>query len=91
MGLTGLRGRIVTEDMLTPPDIKRMYNSNKGSIYGVVSDRARNSGFRAPKRSDRYKNLYFVGGSVNPGAGMPMVALSGMLAADMAAADQRAD
>lgn len=91
MGLTGLRGRIVTEDMLTPPDLKRMYNSNKGSIYGVVSDRARNSGFRAPKRSGRYKNLYFVGGSVNPGAGMPMVALSGMLAADMAAADQRSD
>lgn len=83
MGLTGLRSRIVTEDLLTPPDIQRMYYSNKGSIYGVVSDRKLNGGFRAPKRSDSYGNLFFVGGSVNPGAGMPMVALSGMLAARM--------
>lgn len=83
MGLAGLRSRIMTEDLLTPDDIKAMYNSNKGSIYGVVSDRKRNGAFRAPKRSARYPNLFFVGGSVNPGAGMPMVALSGMLACDM--------
>jgi diapolycopene oxygenase len=83
MGLTGLRARIVTEDLLTPDDIQRMYYSNKGSIYGVLSDRWRNGGFRAPKRSRRYANLFFVGGSVNPGAGMPMVCLSGQLAADL--------
>ncbi|HNT97370.1 MAG TPA: phytoene desaturase family protein [Elusimicrobiales bacterium] len=83
MGLDGLRSRIVTEDVLTPDDIKAMYYSNKGSIYGVVSDRKLNGAFRAPKRSSRYSNLFFVGGSVNPGAGMPMVALSGMLACDM--------
>jgi diapolycopene oxygenase len=83
MGLEGLRGRIVTEDLLTPDDIKSMYYSNKGSIYGVVSDRKKNGAFRAPKRSARYSNLFFAGGSVNPGAGMPMVALSGMLACDM--------
>jgi diapolycopene oxygenase len=83
MGLEGLRGRIVTEDLLTPDDIKSMYYSNKGSIYGVVSDRKKNGAFRAPKRSARYSNLFFAGGSVNPGAGMPMAALSGMLACDM--------
>jgi len=87
MGLTDLRKRIVTEDILTPDDIKRMYYSNKGSIYGVLTDRKLNGGFRAPKRSGRYSNLYFAGGSVNPGAGMPMVALSGQLAADMALKD----
>lgn len=83
MGLEGLRSRIVTEDLLTPDDIKAMYYSNKGSIYGVVSDRRKNGAFRAPKRSAKYPNLFFAGGSVNPGAGMPMVALSGMLACDM--------
>ncbi len=84
MGLKDLRSRIVTEDILTPDDIKRMYYSNKGSIYGVLTDRRLNGGFRAPKRSCRYSNLYFAGGSVNPGAGMPMVCLSGQLAADLA-------
>ena len=77
-----LRKHIVTEDFLTPADIERMYLSNKGSIYGVVSDWKLNRGFRAPKTSSKYKNLYFCGGSINPGGGMPMVALSGQKVAD---------
>ena len=87
MGLTDLRKHIVTEDSWTPVDIQRRYYSNKGSIYGVVSDRKKNLGFKAPQRSPHYKNLYFVGGSVNPGGGMPMVVLSGQLARDKILAD----
>ena len=41
-----------------------------------------NYGFKAPKTSSRYKNLYFTGGSTNPGGGMPMVILSGQKCAD---------
>jgi len=86
MGMTNLRRHIVVEEMLTPVDIERMYGSNLGSIYGVVTDWKRNQGFKAPRRSEKYDNLYFVGGSVNPGGGMPMVVLSGQLAADALAA-----
>jgi diapolycopene oxygenase len=82
MGLTDLRKHIVVEDMWTPLDIKARYLSNRGSIYGVVSDRFRNLGFKAPKQSTLYRNLYFVGGSVNPGGGMPMVSLSGQQVRD---------
>ena len=82
MGLEGLREHTVVEDMLTPVDLEKMYLSNRGSIYGVVSDWKLNRGFKAPKKSSRYSNLYFVGGSVNPGGGMPMVVLSGMKACD---------
>ena len=81
MGLHDLRGQTVVEDMLTPDDLQRMYYSNRGAIYGVVADRKRNFGFKAPKQSERYENLYFVGGSVNPGGGTPMVVTSGMNAA----------
>jgi len=81
-GLTGLRESIITEDLLTPVDIKRMYNSNQGSIYGVVTDWKKNHGFKAPKVSTKYNNLYFTGGSTNPGGGMPMVILSGQKCAD---------
>lgn len=77
MGLTDLRKHIVYEHFLTPIDIEKMYNSNGGSIYGVVSDKYKNFGFKMPKQSKKYENLYFVGGSVNPGGGMPMVLLSG--------------
>lgn len=82
MGLTDLRKHIITEDEWTPEDIQKNYYSNKGSIYGIVSDKKKNLGFKAPKKSEKYKNLYFVGGSVNPGGGMPMVFLSGQQVRD---------
>ncbi len=77
MGLTDLRKHIVVEDFWTPFDIEKRYYSNRGSIYGVVSDRWKNFAFKAPKRSKDYRNLFFAGGSVNPGGGMPMVTLCG--------------
>jgi diapolycopene oxygenase len=77
MGLKNLRQHIVYEHVLTPSDIREKYYSNKGSIYGVVSDRWKNLAFKAPKQSTLYPNLFFVGGSVNPGGGMPMVVLCG--------------
>jgi len=77
MGLKDLRKHIVTEELWTPDTIQSMYYSNRGAIYGVVSDKAKNMGFKTPKRSEKYKNLFFVGGSTNPGGGMPMVVLSG--------------
>jgi diapolycopene oxygenase len=76
-GLTDIRKHIVYEQMLTPIDIEKMYYSNRGSVYGVVSDMKKNFAFKMPQRSTKYNNLYFVGGSTNPGAGMPMVLLSG--------------
>lgn len=82
LGCEGLRDAIVYEDLLTPVDIQEMYRSNGGSIYGVVSDWKKNYSFKAPKTSSKYRNLYFCGGSVNPGGGMPMVVLSGQKAAD---------
>jgi len=83
MGLTDLRQHIVVEDFWTPFDIETRYASNRGSIYGVVCDRRRNFAFKAPKQSPQFHNLFFVGGSVNPGAGMPMVTLGGQHVARM--------
>jgi diapolycopene oxygenase len=91
MGLTDLRRHIVCEEYWTPHDIQSRYYSNRGAIYGVVSDRRKNLGFKAPQRSRRFKNLYFVGGSVNPGGGMPMVTLSGQLVRDKILQDRGAE
>ncbi len=87
MGLTDLRKHIVCEENWTPLDIEQRYYSNQGSIYGVVADRFKNLGFKIPQRSKQFNNLYFVGGSVNPGGGMPMVTLSGQLVRDKILAD----
>lgn len=77
MGCKDLRKHIVFEHVWTPHDIEKQYYSNGGSIYGVVSDRFKNLAFKGPKASPLYRNLYFTGGSVNPGGGMPMVFLCG--------------
>ncbi len=82
MGLADLRKHTVVEDVLTPFDIEKMYNSNRGSIYGVVSDWKKNQAFKAPKQSKKYRNLFFTGGSVNPGGGMPMAILCGQKVSD---------
>lgn len=82
MGLDGLRDHIVTRDIWTPHDIERTYGSDRGAIYGTVSDKKKNKGFKHQKQSELYDNLYFVGGTVNPGGGMPMVTLSGQQVSD---------
>ncbi|MGI2329098.1 phytoene desaturase family protein [Planococcus sp. YIM B11945] len=82
MGLVGLRDHVVTRDVWTPHDIERTYGSDRGAIYGTVSDKKKNKGFKHQKESELYDNLYFVGGTVNPGGGMPMVTLSGQQVSD---------
>jgi diapolycopene oxygenase len=86
MGLRDLRKHVAFEHVWTPIDIQARYYSNRGSIYGVVSDRWKNLAFKAPKQSVKYSNLFFVGGSVNPGGGMPMVILCGQNVARQIAA-----
>ena len=82
MGLTDLRKRTVTRNRWLPEDIQKNYYSHRGAIYGTVSNRKNNKGFKHPKESEHYENLYFVGGTVNPGGGMPMVTLSGQQVAE---------
>ena len=79
-GMEGLKGSIETERMITPLDLERLYWVNKGAIYGVVTKRGLTSAFKTGNRS-RIRGLYFAGGSVNPGAGVPMVLMSGQIAA----------
>ena len=89
MGLVDLRQHIVTEDMWVPDDIQKTYYSDRGAIYGVVSDKRANHGFKHAKKSRYYKNLYFTGGTVNPGGGMPMVTLCGQQVARQVKKDDK--
>ena len=82
MGLTDLRAHIIYEDIWTPEDIQHNYRSNRGAIYGVVADKKKNKGFNFLSKVSTLTISSFVGGSVNPGGGMPMVTLSGMQVAD---------
>jgi phytoene desaturase len=78
-----IENSIEEEAVITPEDFYQMYESNKGSIYGISSNN-RNTAFRRPpNRSRSIENLYFAGGSTHPGGGVPLVILSGKMAADL--------
>ncbi len=78
-----LSGSIIFEEILTPPDIENRTGSFSGSIYGFASNSI-TSAFRRPAvKSPYYKNLYFCGGSVHPGGGIPLVLLSGKHASEL--------
>ena len=77
-------GDIAAEAVLTPPMIAAETSSYRGSLYGIASNSRRAAFLRHPNRSRRFRGLYFAGGSAHPGGGMPLVLLSGKIAAELA-------
>jgi phytoene desaturase len=73
---------IVTEDILDPVGIERKTSSHKGSLYGTSSNSKFASFLRHPNFSKQFENLYFCGGSVHPGGGIPLCLLSAKIATD---------
>jgi phytoene dehydrogenase-like protein len=51
-------------------------------LYGTSSNSKMAAFFRQQNKSKRYKNLYFCGGSVHPGGGIPLCFKSAKLVAD---------
>ncbi len=73
---------IEVEDILTPHLIQERTSSYAGSLYGTAS----NNAFSAFRRHDNFisglQGLYFVGGSVHPGGGIPLCLQSARIVAD---------
>lgn len=82
MGLEDLASRIVVERHLTPEDIHRRYRVLDGAIYGLASHGRLFGAFKPGNRSRDVRGLYLAGGAAHPGPGMPMVLMSGWIAAD---------
>lgn len=74
--------KIVFERVLTPVSIEQQTGSLHGSLYGISSNSRFAAFLRQPLASKDYRGLYFCGGSAHPGGGMPLVMLSGKLAAE---------
>lgn len=81
-GLEDIESRIVVERRLTPVDIHERYRVLDGAIYGLASHGAFTGAFKPGNRSRAVKGLYLAGGAAHPGPGMPMVMMSGWIAAD---------
>ena len=77
-----LRSRIVSEASLTPEGIHKRYRVLNGAIYGLASHGKFLGAFKPANRSRDLHGLYLAGGAAHPGPGMPMVLMSGWIAAD---------
>ena len=84
----GLRIRLNPETcrITSPTDFHRLFPATGGALYGQASHGWKAS-FNRPGTRTKLPGLYLAGGSVHPGAGVPMAALSGRLAANCVLAD----
>jgi phytoene dehydrogenase-like protein len=72
---------IEEEDYLDPVRIEQRTSSFAGALYGASSNDRMAAFFRHPNAS-KIDGLYFVGGSVHPGGGIPLCLLSAKIACE---------
>ncbi len=78
-----LEDLIETESVLDPVTIDQKTASYMGSLYGTSSNSANAAFLRHPNFSKNIKGLYFAGGSVHPGGGIPLCLKSAEIVANM--------
>ncbi len=67
--------------LTTPAGFHRLFPATGGALYGQASHGWMGP-FSRPSAASRISGLYLAGGSVHPGPGVPMAAMSGRLAAE---------
>jgi len=80
---TDISAYIQTVDYLDPTLIDSRTLSYTGSLYGTSSNSKFAAFMRHPNKSKDINGLYFVGGSVHPGGGIPLCLRSAKIVSDM--------
>ena len=80
---------IETESVLHPKMIEEQTGSYLGALYGTSSNSIKAAFLRHPNFSKDINGLYFTGGSVHPGGGIPLCLKSAKITADMIMRDYK--
>jgi phytoene dehydrogenase-like protein len=80
---TDIGSLIQVESILDPISIETKTSSANGALYGNSSNNRYAAFLRHPNYSSKISNLYFCGGSVHPGGGIPLCLLSAKIMSDM--------
>lgn len=78
-----LQSLIEVEDILHPLSIESKTASFGGALYGTSSNSRMSAFLRHKNFSSSIKNLYFCGGSVHPGGGIPLCLLSAKIVSEL--------
>ena len=78
-----LQSFIEIENILDPLSIESKTASFGGALYGTSSNSMMSAFLRHKNFSSDIKNLYFCGGSVHPGGGIPLCLLSAKIVSEM--------
>lgn len=71
------------EAVLDPRLIESKTMSYQGALYGAASNNKFAAFLRHPNFTQKIANLYFCGGSVHPGGGIPLCLLSGKIVSEL--------
>ncbi|MCB0521861.1 MAG: phytoene desaturase [Lewinellaceae bacterium] len=85
---TRLEPLIAAEQVLDPVLIEKNTSSYRGALYGAASNSRYAAFLRHPNFTRKIKGLYFCGGSVHPGGGIPLCLMSAKIAANLIAHDK---
>lgn len=80
---TDIEPLIEVEEILDPRTIELKTSSAQGALYGNSSNNKFSAFLRHANYSSKIQNLYFCGGSVHPGGGIPLCLLSAKIMSDM--------
>lgn len=80
---TDIETLIENESVLEPRSIEHKTSSHLGALYGTSSNNPFAAFLRHPNFSKQVQGLYFCGGSVHPGGGIPLALLSARIVAEL--------
>ena len=80
---TDIETFIETEEVLNPVTIEQKTSTYQGSLYGTSSNSKFAAFFRPSNFSSEINGLYFCGGTVHPGGGIPLCLKSAYITSEL--------
>lgn len=81
--LPDLQANIIAEHHIDPLHFQNVLSSYKGSAFSFQPVLTQSAWFRPHNQSEEFDNLYFVGAGTHPGAGLPGVLSSAIIAENL--------
>ena len=75
-----IKPEIISKTVYTPKDWQEKYNLHRGSGLGLAHSLLQIGALRPKNYDEQFRNLFYVGASTIPGAGLPMAIISSRLA-----------